>query len=66
MGAMTQEEQELNDARYANCLTAMIDCINKGVSVQTLQTLKFELAIDKRDYQKIMDYCLAKKYAGMR
>lgn len=54
--------QQDQDERYANCLVAMVDCIKCGVSLQTLQTLKFEMAIDPKDYQKIMSYCLEQKF----
>ena len=64
MISANDDMQQAQEIRYADCLAAMIDCINKGVSVKTLETLKFEMAIDARDYQRIMDYCLSKKFAG--
>lgn len=60
----TAARQESQEERYAESLAAIMDCIQKGVTLQTLQTLKYELAIDPRDYQAIMDYCLSKKFAG--
>jgi len=58
---MTNHEQ-----RYANCLAAIMECINKGVSLETLQTLKYEMAIDPRDYQRVMDYCLENKFSKLK
>lgn len=60
----TNDMQQAQEERYAASIAALIDCINKGVSIRTLQTIKFELGIDSADYQRIMDYCLSRKFAG--
>jgi len=54
------------EQRYANCLAAIMDCIKKGVSLETLQTLKYEMAIDPRDYQRIMDHCLENEFIKLQ
>ena len=55
------EQQQIYDERYAECIAALMDAACCGVNLKTLQTMKFEMNIDSKDYKKVMDAALSKR-----
>ena len=55
------EHRLAEEERYANCLAAIFNAACCGVSLKTLQTMRFEMNIDRKDYQKVMESALCKK-----
>ena len=53
-------QQEAENERYANILAALKECIEKGVSGSSMQTLRFETGVDVRDYIFLQDAVIAK------
>ena len=55
------EDLQLQEERYADCLAAIFNAACSGVSLKTLQTMRFEMNIDRKDYKKVMESALCKK-----
>ena len=55
------EDLQLQEERYADCLAAVLDAACCGVKLKTLNTMRFEMNIDRKDYQKVMESALCKK-----
>lgn len=49
-----QAEQE----RQSLCLEALTECVLKGVGMESLKTIQFEMGIDKKDFDLIVTQCL--------
>lgn len=47
---MSDNMQQMDNERYANALYALNECIKAGLSDKALQTIRFEMGIDYRDY----------------
>ena len=48
------------EERYANCLAAIFNAACCDVDLKTLETMRFEMNVDRKDYQKIMESALFK------
>ena len=50
-----QQQQEAESERYAACLEAIGECMRKGVSIDNLMTLVFEMGIKRKDCASILE-----------
>ena len=48
-------QQEAENERYESSLTALTECLRMGVGSKAMETLRFELAINPKDYRDIQD-----------
>ena len=46
-------QQEAENERYAASLEALAECIRMGVSEKSMAILRFELAINRKDFIKL-------------
>lgn len=54
------EQQQAEEERYANILAALKECMERGVSIQSLNTLRFETGINFIDYIFLQDTVIEK------
>ena len=54
------EHRIAEEERYANCLAAIFNAACSGVELKTLKVMQFEMNVDQKDYEKIMDSALCK------
>lgn len=52
---MNDNQQQIHEERYAADLTALAECIAKGVSDKSVQQLAAECAVDRRDLNKLLN-----------
>lgn len=60
------QQTEAENERYSYCLQALAECISKGVSLESLQTLRFEMGIDPKDYRVMVEANLRIKFERMK
>lgn len=53
-------QQEAEAERYDNILAALKECIERGVSFDSMKTLRFETGVDQKDYIAIQDAVIAR------
>ena len=58
-------QTEAENERYSYCLKALAECISKGVSLESLQTIRFEMGIDKKD-RDVLEHNLRIKLERMK
>ena len=51
-------------ARYQDALMALTDAALCGCKLETLQTMKSEFGLDKRDFDEIVNFVLTNKFAN--
>lgn len=51
--------EECNLQRYADCLAALKECIERGVSSESMAILRFEMGISAADYLALQDAVIA-------
>lgn len=54
--------EQMEDERYQNALMALTDAAQCGCTIETLQTIRFECAIFKHDYDAVIQAVLKSKF----
>ena len=50
-----QQQQEAESERYAACLEAITECVGKGVGIDSIRVLLFEMGINLMDCASILE-----------